>query len=42
MAMAKDVWGYIENRDHRVMRRMNRWKAPRWFRFWMLGRNADG
>jgi undecaprenyl-diphosphatase len=36
MAMAKTVWGYIENRDHRVMRRMNRWKAPRWIRYWML------
>jgi len=44
MAMAKDVWGYIENRDHRVMRRMNRWKAPRWIRFWMLAatRMGDG
>ena len=44
MAMAKDVWGYIENRDHRVMRRMNRWKAPRWIRHWMLAatRMGDG
>jgi undecaprenyl-diphosphatase len=44
MAMAKDVWGYIENRDHRVMRRMNRWKAPRWIRFWMIAatRMGDG
>jgi undecaprenyl-diphosphatase len=44
MAMAKTVWGFIENRDHRVMRRMNRWKAPRWIRFWMLTatRMGDG
>lgn len=44
MAMAKTVWGYIENRDHRVMRRMNRWKAPRWIRYWMLlaTRGGDG
>lgn len=44
MASAKDVWGYIENRDHRVMRRMNRWKAPRWIRYWMLAatRMGDG
>ena len=44
MAMAKDVWGYIENRDYRVMRRMNRWEAPRWLRFWMLAatRMGDG
>lgn len=44
MAVAKTVWGYIENRDHRVMRRMNRWQAPRWIRFWMLAatRMGDG
>ena len=44
MAMAKDVWGYIENRDRRVMRRVNRWKAPRWIRYWMLAatRMGDG
>jgi len=42
--MAKTVWGYIQNRDHRVMRRMNRWSAPRWIRFWMLTatRMGDG
>lgn len=44
MAVAKTVWGYIENRDHRVMRRMNNWRAPRWIRFWMLTatRMGDG
>ncbi len=44
MAVAKTVWGYIENRDHRVMRRMARWEAPRWIRFWMLAatRMGDG
>jgi len=44
MARAKTVWGYIEKRDHRVMRRMNQWKAPRWIRFWMLAatRMGDG
>jgi undecaprenyl-diphosphatase len=44
MAVAKAVWGFIENRDHRVMRRMNGWKAPRWIRFWMLTatRMGDG
>ena len=44
MARAKTLWGYIENRDHRVMRRINRWKAPRWIRFWMLAatRMGDG
>jgi undecaprenyl-diphosphatase len=44
MARVKTVWGFIENRDHRVMHRLNRWKAPRWIRFWMLAatRMGDG
>lgn len=44
MAVAKTVWGFIENRDHRVMRRMNSWSAPRWIRYWMLTatRMGDG
>ena len=44
MAVGKQVWGYIENRDHRVMRRLNNWPAPRWIRFWMLAatRMGDG
>ena len=44
MAVGKQVWGYIQNRDHRVMRRMNNWPAPRWIRFWMLAatRMGDG
>jgi undecaprenyl-diphosphatase len=44
VAVAKAVWGYIEKRDHRVMRRVNNWKAPRWIRFWMLTatRMGDG
>ena len=34
----------IENRDHRVMRRVNSWSAPRWIRYWMLTatRMGDG
>ena len=44
MTVARTVWNFIENRDHRVMHRMNRWKAPRWIRFWMLAatRMGDG
>jgi undecaprenyl-diphosphatase len=44
MAVAKTVWGFIENRDHRVMHRVNNWRAPRWIRFWMLTatRMGDG
>ncbi len=30
MAVARNLWGYIDRRDHRLMRRMNRWRAPRW------------
>jgi undecaprenyl-diphosphatase len=44
MAIARNLWGHIERRDHRVMRRMNRWRAPRWFRVWMIAatRMGDG
>lgn len=44
MTVARHVWGYIERRDHRLMRRMNRWRAPRWIRFWMIAatRMGDG
>src|SRR4029077_15627043 len=44
MAVARDLWGYIDRRDHRLMRRMNRWRAPRWFRIWMIAatRMGDG
>lgn len=36
MTVARHVWGFIERRDHRLMRRMNRWRAPRWIRYWMI------
>jgi undecaprenyl-diphosphatase len=36
MSVARMLWGFIESRDHRVMRQMNRWRAPRWFRIWMI------
>jgi undecaprenyl-diphosphatase len=44
MAITKTLWGHIERRDHRVMRRLNSWSAPRWIRFWMLAatRMGDG
>ena len=44
MAVARNLWGFIENRDHRVMRRLNRWRAPRWIRYWMIAatRLGDG
>jgi undecaprenyl-diphosphatase len=44
MAVTRNLWAHIERRDHRVMRRMNRWRAPRWIRFWMIAatRMGDG
>ena len=35
---------YISERDHTLMRRVNRWQAPRWIRVWMLAatRGGDG
>jgi undecaprenyl-diphosphatase len=36
VTVTRMLWGFIENRDHRVMRQMNRWRAPRWFRVWMI------
>jgi undecaprenyl-diphosphatase len=44
MAIARNLWGHIERRDQRVMRRMNRWRAPRWIRYWMIAatRMGDG
>jgi undecaprenyl-diphosphatase len=44
MTVGKHVWGFIQNRDHRVMRRLNSWRAPRWIRIWMLAatRMGDG
>jgi undecaprenyl-diphosphatase len=38
------VWDAIEQRDHRLMRRVHRWMAPRWIRLWMIcaTRGGDG
>jgi undecaprenyl-diphosphatase len=35
---------FIATRDHTLMRRLNRWQAPRWVRVWMLmaTRAGDG
>ena len=42
MAVARNVWGFIERRDHRLMRHMNRWRAPRWVRYWMISATLMG
>jgi undecaprenyl-diphosphatase len=35
---------FIAHRDQRLMRRVNRWNAPRWIRIWMMlaTRGGDG
>jgi undecaprenyl-diphosphatase len=44
MVNAGAMLEYIAHRDHTLMRRVNRWQAPRWIRAWMLGatRGGDG
>ncbi len=38
------VLSYISSRDHRLMRRLHRWRAPHWVQIWMLAaaRGGDG
>jgi undecaprenyl-diphosphatase len=44
MMQASAMLTYISHRDHSLMRRVNRWYAPRWIRVWMLcaTRGGDG
>lgn len=44
MNLARTMWGVIETQDHRLMRRVNRWRAPKWVRLWMTAatRGGDG
>jgi undecaprenyl-diphosphatase len=41
---AGGIGGLILARDHKVMRRVHRWRAPRWIRLWMVcaTRGGDG
>jgi undecaprenyl-diphosphatase len=36
MTSARTILVHVESRDHRLMRRVNRWRAPRWIRLWMI------
>ena len=36
------MFNHITHGDHRVMRRVNRWPAPRWVRFWMIWATRAG
>jgi undecaprenyl-diphosphatase len=42
--IAPRMFGYLAAGDHRLMRRVNRWRPPRWFQRWMLlaTRAGDG
>jgi undecaprenyl-diphosphatase len=44
MTRAASMLTFIALRDQRLMRRVNRWPAPRWIRLWMLcaTRGGDG
>ncbi len=44
MTLPHAMLSYIEHRDQRLMRRCNRWPAPRWIRIWMIcaTRGGDG
>jgi undecaprenyl-diphosphatase len=36
------MFNHITHSDHRLMRRVNRWAAPRWVRYWMLWATRAG
>ena len=42
--MAASVLQWLETRDQRLMRRVNRWAPPQWMRLWMVAatRGGDG
>jgi undecaprenyl-diphosphatase len=44
MTLTGTMLTFIAHRDHKLMRRINRWPAPRWVRIWMLcaTRGGDG
>jgi undecaprenyl-diphosphatase len=44
MTVAQSFWNQIQSNDHRLMRRVHRWRAPRWFRILMIvaTRGGDG
>ena len=42
LLFADEMLRHIVLRDQRLMRRVNRWPAPRWVRWWMLGATRAG
>lgn len=41
-ALPHNLLSLISERDHRLMRRVHRWPAPRWIRFVMIGATRAG
>jgi len=39
---AREMWRFIDAGDHGIMRRVNRWRAPRWIRLWMYAATRAG
>ncbi|MEO8100870.1 MAG: phosphatase PAP2 family protein [Acidobacteriota bacterium] len=44
MAVLINLGHWLDSRDQRLMRRLNRWRAPKWLRLWMVAatRGGDG
>jgi undecaprenyl-diphosphatase len=44
MTVTSAMLNFISYRDHKLMRRVNRWPAPRWIRLWAIcaTRGGDG
>src|SRR5579872_5399313 len=44
MTVTHAMLNFISHRDHNLMRRVHRWRPPRWIRVWMLcaTRGGDG
>lgn len=42
--MAHAIFQFVTTRDHALMRKVNRWSAPKWIRLWMIAatRSGDG
>jgi undecaprenyl-diphosphatase len=42
--IARTLISFVEARDHRLMRRVHSWSAPKWIRLWMIcaTRGGDG
>ena len=42
MTARRVVWEFIQARDYQVMRKVHRWRAPRWLRYWMIASTKLG